>query len=121
MSTEDLIRTYYKSLNNKDDKWQELYSEDAFFSDAAKILNAKGKEAVIKSFISFIKGIEKVKIKKLIVDGDDACAIVSYDYVNPNGKKMNQDVAEVWEIKKSKLNKLTIYFDLTAYRNFMKS
>jgi hypothetical protein len=33
---------------------------------------------------------------------------------------MSQDVAEIWEVKNSKLIKLTIYFDLTAYGNFMK-
>jgi hypothetical protein len=31
MSTRDVILSYYDSLNKKDDKWQELYSEDAIF------------------------------------------------------------------------------------------
>lgn len=36
------------------------------------------------------------------------------------GARMSQDVAEVWQIKNNKLVKLTIYFDLAAYRTFMK-
>ncbi len=33
---------------------------------------------------------------------------------------MNQDVAEVAEVKNGKLAKLTLYFDLTDYRRFMR-
>jgi ketosteroid isomerase-like protein len=121
MSTKDLVLSYYDSLNRKDGKWQELYSEDASFADASQTLNAKGKAAVLQSFTPFLKGVESVKVKQLIVDGKDACAIVSYDYVNPKGAKMRQDVAEVWQVNNGKLTQLTIYFDLTAYRNFMRS
>jgi ketosteroid isomerase-like protein len=56
----------------------------------------------------------------MIVDGEKACAVVGYNYVNPKGQKMQQDVAEIWETKGGKLTKLTIYFDLIAYRNFMR-
>jgi ketosteroid isomerase-like protein len=120
MSTKIIIQNYYDSLNRKDEKWQELYSEDAVFSDASQTLYAKGKEPVIQSFLPFLKGVERVKVKHMIVEGEDACVIASYDYVNPKGERMNQDVAEVWEVKDGKLAKLTIYFDLTAYRSFMK-
>ncbi len=120
MSTRDLIRSYYESLNRKDDHWQELYNDDAVFSDASQTLNAKGKAAVIQSFIPFLKGVDKVKVKQMITEGDDVCAIVSYDYINPKGARMNQDVAEVWKLKNGKLAKLTIYFDLIAYRDFMR-
>jgi ketosteroid isomerase-like protein len=57
----------------------------------------------------------------MLVEGDNACAIVNYDYINSNGGKMNQDVAELWEVKKGKLAKLTIYFDFTAYMSFLRS
>ncbi|MCL4530812.1 MAG: nuclear transport factor 2 family protein [Chloroflexi bacterium] len=107
-------------MNRKDDHWQELYNDDAVFSDASQTLNAKGKAAVIQSFIPFLKGVDKVKVKQMITEGDDVCAIVSYDYINPKGARMNQDVAEVWKLKNGKLAKLTIYFDLIAYRDFMR-
>lgn len=120
MSTKDLVQSYYDSLSRKDDKWQNLYSNGAVFSDASQTLNAKGKAAVILSFVPFLKGVEAVKVKQMIAEGERACAIVGYDYVNPQGQKMRQDVAEVWETKDGKLTKLTIYFDLLAYRNFMR-
>ena len=120
MSTRDLVQSYYNSLKNKNDKWQELYSEDANFADASQTLNAKGKTEVIKSFTPFLKGVESVKVKQIIIEDEYACVVVSYNYINPKGEKMSQDVAEVWEVKDEKLAKLTIYFDLTAYRNFMR-
>jgi len=120
MSTRDLVQGYYDSLGRKDDKWQELYSDDAVFSDASQTLNAKGKVAVIRSFVPFLEGVAAVKVRQMIVEGENACAIVGYDYANPKGQKMSQDVAEVWKVKDGKLTKLTIYFDLIAYRNFMR-
>lgn len=116
----DIIQQYYDSLDQKDNKWQELWSDDAIFGDASQVLNAKGKEAVIQSFTPFLRGVAHVEIKQLIIDGDNACVIAHYDYINPKGEKMSQDVAEVWEVKNEKLSKLTIYFDITAYRTFMR-
>lgn len=120
MLIKDLIQSYYDSLNQKDDKWKELYAEDAYFADASKTLVANGKEEVILSFTAFLKGIESVEAKDVIVEGENACAVVHYVYVNQKGEKMEQDVAEVWKVSNDKLSKLIIYFDLTPYRSFMK-
>lgn len=120
MSTKDLVQKYYKSLSEKDDTWQSLYAEDVVFCDASHTLDAKGKTEVIQSFVPFLKGVDDVKVKQIIVQSENACAIVGYVYVNPKREKMSQDVAEVWEVRDGKLAKLIIYFDLTAYRSFMR-
>ena len=120
MSTKDLVQKYYESQNKKDDQWKDLWAENAVFSDSSQTLLAKGKEAVIQSFTPFLKGVEALKISQIIVEDERACSIISYTYVNPKGEKMNQDVAEVSEVKDGKLARLTIYFDLTAYRSFMR-
>jgi len=120
ISTQDTIKGYYRSLSNKDDKWQELWSEDAVFSDASQTLVAKGREAVIQSFKPFLKAVARLNVSQTIVEGEKACFIISYTYVNPKQEQLNQDVAEVWEVRNGQLAKLTIYFDLTAYRRFMQ-
>jgi ketosteroid isomerase-like protein len=120
MSTVDVIKSYYSSQSNKDDKWKELWSDDAVFSDASQTLLANGKEAVIQAFTPFLKGVAALKISQMIVEGEKACFIISYTYVNQKQEHMDQDVAEVWEVKGGKLAKVTIYFDLTAYRRFMQ-
>lgn len=120
MSTEEVIKSYYKSQSQKDNQWQDFWADNAVFSDASQTLLAKGKESVIQSFTPFLKGVESLKISQMIVEDNKACSIISYIYVNSKGEKMNQDVAEVAEVEGGKLAKLTIYFDLTAYRSFMR-
>ena len=120
MSTLDVIKSYYRSQSNQDDQWKELWSDDAVFSDASQTLLANGKEAVIQAFTPFLKGVAALKISQMLVEGEKACFIISYTYINQKKEQMNQDVAEVWEVKGGKLAKVTIYFDLTAYRRFMQ-
>src|SRR5512138_3283829 len=98
MSTEEVIKSYYESQNKKDDRWKDLWSDDAVFSDASQTLLAKGKESVIQSFMPFLKGVESLKVSHMIVEDDQACSIISYTYVNSKREKMNQDVAEVAEV-----------------------
>ncbi len=120
MTTRQLILDYYQSIREKNDRWQALYTEDAVFTDASLTLNARGKPAVIQSFVPFLKGVADVQVSSLIVEEDRACAIADYVYMNPKGERMSQSVAEVWRCKNGKLAELTIYFDLTAYRSFMR-
>ncbi len=120
MSTQNVIENFYKSVRSKDDKWKELWSNDAVFSDASQTLHAVGKEAVIQSFTPFLKGVAGLKVSEIIAEGEKACFIISYTYVNSKKENLNQDVAEVWEVRDGKLVKLTIYFDLTVYRSFMR-
>ena len=120
MEIKDIIETYYESLAKKDDRWKELWADDAIFSDASKKLVAKGKEEIIQSFTTFLKGVESVKIKQVIIQEEHACVIVDYSYANSKGEKMQQDDAEVFMILDGKIAEMTVYFDLTAYRNFMR-
>lgn len=120
MEAKEIVLHYYDSLAQKTDEWKSLYADDAFFSDASGVLKAEGKEAVVESFANFLRGVESVKVKQLIIDRESICAVVTYDYINQKGEKMTQDDAEVWQINNGKLSKLTIYFDLTAYRTFMR-
>ena len=120
MTTKDLVQSYYASLDQKDDRWKELYSDDAVFADASQTLVAKGKAAVIQAFVPFLKGVAGLKVSQVIVEGEKACFIISYTYVNSKKERLDQDVAEVWEVRNGKLAKQTIYFDLTAYRRFMQ-
>ena len=115
-----LIQSYYDSLDQKDNKWKDLYAEDAYFADASKTLVAKGKEEVIQSFTTFLKGIEAAIVTEMVAEGENACVVVHYVYVNQKGEKMEQDVAEIWKVSNDKLTKLIIYFDLTKYRTFMR-
>jgi len=119
MTTQEILQNFYDSLGNKNDGWQKHLAEDVKFSDASKKLHAEGKGAFIQSFTSFLRAVENVQLKQMIIEGASACAVVGYNYVSPSGEKLHQDDAEVWKIVDGKIYSLTIYFDITEFRNFM--
>ncbi len=119
-ATQQAIDRFYRSFIDKTDAWKELWADDAVFRDASDTLHAEGKPAVIQSFTPFLKGVATLEVRQRIVQGAQACYVVSYSYVNPKGEHMQQDDAEVWEVRNGKLAKLTVYFDLTGYRSLMR-
>ena len=119
MATTDIIRQFYESLANKTDAWQRDLADDVVFADASNQLHAEGRDAFIQSFTGFLHAVERVQLQQLIVDGNEAAAVVSYDYVSPTGGRLHQDDAEVWKIVDGKIAALTIYFDITEFRTFM--
>lgn len=119
MNAKETIENFYSSLNRKDDGWQRDLAPNVKFSDASGKLNAEGKEAFIRSFTSFLRGVERVQLKQLILQGSDGAAVVGYDYISPKGNRMHQDDAEVWRIQDGMIAALTIYFDITEFRSFM--
>jgi ketosteroid isomerase-like protein len=119
MAAPDIIRNFYESLAQKTDAWQRDLADDVVFADASKRLRAEGRDAFIQSFTGFLRAVERVQPRQLIVDGNDAAAVVSYDYVSPTGGRLHQDDAEIWKIADGKIAALTIYFDITEFRSFM--
>jgi ketosteroid isomerase-like protein len=119
MATAEIIQHFYEGLAAKTDAWQRDLAEDVVFADASKRLQTAGREAFIQSFTSFLRAIERVELRQLIVDGDDETAVVSYDYVSPAGARLHQEDAEVWQVAGGKVAALTIYFDITEFRAFM--
>ncbi len=118
--TQDVIDKFYQSVIKKNDGWKDLWADDVVFGDASGALHAQGKAAVNESFVPFLKSVARLEVKQRIVQDSQACYVVSYTYVNPNGENLHQDDAEVWEVRNAKLAKLTIYFDVTEFRNFMR-
>jgi ketosteroid isomerase-like protein len=119
MTVKEIIQSFYDRLAQKNDAWQKHLASDVVFSDASMKLHAEGKEAFIQSFTPFLRAVEHVHMKQLIVEGSNACAVVSYDYLSPKGSKLHQDDAEVWKVVDGNIVSLTIYFDITEFRSFM--
>ncbi len=120
MTVKEIIQGFYDGLARKNDAWQKNLSDEVTFSDASQRLHAEGKDAFIQSFSSFLRAVEKVQLKQLIIEGADACAVVGNDYLSPKGDRLHQDDAEVWKIVDGKIVSLTIYFDITEFRAFMQ-
>jgi ketosteroid isomerase-like protein len=119
MDTRQAVQRFYDGLARKDTTWQEGLADTVVFSDASGRLAAHGREAFIQSFTNFLRGVNSVEVKQLIVEGGNAAAVVSYGYTNPRGDHLQQTDAEVWTVENGEITSLTIYFDITEFRAFM--
>jgi ketosteroid isomerase-like protein len=120
--TRDLLETYYRGFAQKAG-WESVISDDFTFigGDMTKTSPTIGKAAYIGIINRFSRVFQTMRVKEMIVDGENACVIGNYDYRFPNGAVMNGDVAEIWKASKGKLAALTIFFDtLTFDRNTPK-
>jgi len=60
--------------------------------------------------------VKHLEVKLMIVENENACALVSYDLISPKGKNFSGDVAEIWKVKDGKLESLAIYFDTAEFQ-----
>lgn len=116
MTTKELLETYYKGFAKKEG-WEAVISDDFKFvgGDMTNTTPIVGKQGYIEVIKRFSRVFTKMRVKKMIVENDKACVIGNYDYVFPNGKNMNGDVAEIWEVKNGKLDSLAIFFDTLTF------
>jgi len=116
MTTKDLLETYYKGFAEKKD-WESVIADDFKFigGDMTKTTPVVGKTAYVEVIKRFSQMWKTMRVKEMIVDGDNACVIGNYDYVFPNGNSINGNVAEIWTAKNGKLASLTIYFDTQTF------
>ena|ERR1700722_5404254 len=119
MTPKELVEQFYDYLVQKNEAWSTLFSENMTFADAGMNINQAGKQNVINSFNQFLRSVEDIRVRQVIADNENVCAIVRYDYINSERDKLTQDVAEIWQVKEGKLNSLIIYFDITVFRQFM--
>jgi ketosteroid isomerase-like protein len=122
MTTKELLETYYKSFAQKQQGWEAVLSDNFKFvgGDMTKKTPIVGKTAYIEVIKRFSQVFKIMRVKEMIVEDDTACVIGNYDYVFPNGKSINGDVAEIWKIKDDKLDALTIFFDTLTFQDNTK-
>ena len=120
MAIKEIIQSFYNGIAQKNDEWKVNLAENVVFSDASNKLHAEGKEAFIQSFTGFLRAVESIQINQLIIEVNNACAVISYTYISPKGDTLHQNDAEIWKVEDGKIVSLAIYFDITEFRNFMK-
>ena len=115
-TTKELLDTYYKGFAKKEG-WESVISDDFEFKadNMEKEDVNRGKEAYLNIIARFSRLYQDMRVKRMIIDGDNAGVIASYDYIFPNGKHISGDVAEFWTAKDGKLNSLHIYFDTLTF------
>jgi len=121
LKTKELLNLYYKGFAEKKD-WENTLSEDFKFvgGDMTNTTPTIGKQAYIEIIKRFSQLFKSMRLKEMIVEGDQACVIGNYDYEFPGGKNINGDVAEIWKVKNGKLDSLTIFFDTLTFDQLTK-
>jgi ketosteroid isomerase-like protein len=121
MTTKELLESYYKGFAKKEG-WESVISDDFEFigGDMTNTTPVVGKQAYIEVINRFSRLFTSMRVKEMIIEGENACVIGNYDYVFPSGKKINGDVAEIWKVKDGKLDSLTIFFDTLSFDLFTK-
>ncbi len=121
MKTKELLETYYKGFAQKYG-WESVISDDFKFvgGDMTNTTPVVGKQAYIEIINRFSRLFTTMRVKEMFVEDDSACVLANYDYVFPNGKNINGDVAEFWKVKDGKLNSLAIFFDTLTFDLFTK-
>ncbi|MBO9151752.1 nuclear transport factor 2 family protein [Chitinophaga sp. GCM10012297] len=117
--TRQLLDVYYEGFACKQG-WEDVIADDFLFTggNMTAPAPAAGKAAYIEVIRRFSRTFTGMRVKEMIVEGGRAYVTGNYDFVFPNGAKINGDVAEVWKVENGKLASLTIFFDtLTFDRN----
>lgn len=119
--TRQLLETYYKGFAEKSN-WESVIADDFMYvgGDMTKTQPVVGKQAYIEIIKRFSQRFEAMKVKEMIVQGENACVIGNYDFQFLNGQKINGNVAELWTAKNGKLQSLTLYFDTLTFMTNLK-
>lgn len=119
--TKQLLETYYKGFAKKAG-WEDVIADDFQYigGDMTNTNPVIGKQAYIEIIKRFSQRFEAMRVQQMIVEEDRAAVIGNYDFVFPNGIKINGNVAEFWTVKDGKLRSLTLYFDTLTFMGNLK-
>ncbi|MGZ4908223.1 MAG: nuclear transport factor 2 family protein [Halobacteriota archaeon] len=108
----EILQRYYDGLSRKEG-WQSLLSDDIVLTGTVA-QESRGKELFVNN--NFFKMVKSLHVEQMIVENDNACAVVSYDLISPTGTRFSSDVAEIWKVKDGRLTSLAIYFDTAEFQ-----
>jgi len=119
--TRQLLETYYKGFSEKSN-WETVIADDFEYvgGDMNNTQPVVGKQAYIDIIKRFSQRFEAMSVKQMIVEGDKASVIGNYDFVFPNGFKINGNVSENWTVENGQLKSLTLYFDTLTFMANLK-
>jgi len=115
-TTKDVVLEYFNAFD-KNKGWENLVSNNIKMSSPTGTI--KGKEAFIEMTNQFKQLVKTAKVKSIIVEGENASALTSYELVLPTNDKMNLEVAETISVKGQKIDSFEIYFDTVKFNEFI--
>ena|SRR6266567_2541265 len=114
-TTKELLEEYYRGVSKKSG-WGHLLSED-FLLTGTVTQETRGRDVYVNN--NFFKLVRGLNVRELMVSGEKAFALVSYDLVSPKGRSFSSEVVEFWRAKDGELVSIAIYFDTAAFSKSM--
>jgi len=114
-TTKELLEEYYRGVSKKSG-WGYLLSED-FLLTGTVTQETRGRDVYVNN--NFFKLVRGLNVRELMVSGEKAFALVSYDLVSPKGRSFSSEVVEFWRAKDGELFSIAIYFDTAAFSKSM--
>ena len=115
MTTKETVQSYFDSLKRKSG-WETILADDmAFTSFTSPIKHITGKGAYLEATKRFFSMIKAVEIKRILVEGERACALTRYELQAPGDLAFESQVAELFEVRDGKITSLEIYFDSAPF------
>lgn len=115
MTTEETIQGYFNALKQKAG-WESFLSEDMLFTSfTSPNKQVTGKGAYLEATKRFYSMITSFEVRDVVISGEKACALTRYQLQSPTGNTFASDVAEIFTVKKGKINSFAIYFDSSPF------
>ncbi len=121
VTTRNLLERYYKGFAEKAN-WESVIADDFEYvgGDMNNTKPVLGKQTYIDIIKRFSQRFGAMRVKQMIIENDKASVIGNYDFLFPNGVKINGNVSENWTVKNGKLQSLTLYFDTLTFMTNLK-
>jgi ketosteroid isomerase-like protein len=115
-TTRGTVERYFDRLERRNGWEASLADNMAFTSFTSPTKQVNGKDAYLQATKRFYSTIAGVTVRDIIVSGDKACALTHYRLQPPNGAPaFESDVAEIFSVKKDKIESFGIYFDTAPF------
>lgn len=115
MATRDVILSYLDSVRAREG-WESFLADELQFTNFTDPLKRiTGKQASLEGIRRFYGMVKAVEVERVIVDGDQACALTRYELQPPNGPAFESHIAEIFVVRNGKIQSFGIYFDSAPY------
>lgn len=116
MTARETVERYYERLGQRTG-WETLFADDLVFTNlASPVRHVTGKANFLQATRRFYGSIGALDVRELIVEGDQACALVRYGVRPPNGgPTFESHVAEFFTVKDERIGAFSICFDTAPY------
>ncbi len=115
MTTREVVLAYLEAVK-AGEEWEDfLANEMQFTSFADPVKRLSGKEASLEGIQRFYSMAKAMEIDRVLVDGEQACALTRYELQPPGGQPFESNIAEVFAVTSGKISSFGIYFDSAPY------